>query len=143
MLGPAPRYNPAVQAPGGSAMRTLSISVLGGTGFVGSALVTRLIREGHHVQVLTRNRARHRSLTVLPGLELHEADVHNPSALAEAFRGSDVVINLVGELNERRGARFQRVHTELTRKMIGACRSAGVPRVLQMSSLGAAVNAPR
>jgi NADH dehydrogenase len=123
-------------------MRSLRISVLGGTGFVGSALVTRLIRDGHRVQVLTRNRARHRALTVLPGLELLQTDVHDPSALAEAFRGSDVVINLIGVLNERGRASFQRVHVDLTRKMIQASRSAGVPRVLQMSSLGASASAP-
>lgn len=123
-------------------MRSLSISVLGGTGFVGSALVTRLIRDGHRVEVLTRNRERHRALTVLPGLELVEADVHDPSALAEAFRGADVVINLVGVLNERGGARFARVHTELARKVVVGCRSAAVPRLLQMSALGAADKAP-
>ncbi len=123
-------------------MRSLSISILGGTGFVGSQLVTRLIREGHRVQALTRNRERHRRLLVLPGLELVNANVHDPSVLAEAFRGSDVVINLIGVLNESRSARFQRVHAELARKLIGACRSAGVPRALQMSALGANEKAP-
>ena len=123
-------------------MRTLSICVLGGTGFVGTQLVTRLIRDGYAVRVLTRNRERHRSLLVLPGLELVNANVHDPSVLAEAFRGSDVAINLIGVLNERRDARFARVHAELARKLIGACRSAGVPRLLQMSSLGASESAP-
>jgi uncharacterized protein YbjT (DUF2867 family) len=125
-------------------MRPLAITVLGGTGFVGSCLVTRLIRDGHRVQVLTRNRDRHRALLVLPGLDLVDANVHDPSVLAEAFRGSDVVINLIGILNEGWSGRasFAHVHTELARKLIGACRSAGVGRVLQMSSLGAAAKAP-
>ncbi|HXQ63600.1 MAG TPA: complex I NDUFA9 subunit family protein [Steroidobacteraceae bacterium] len=125
-------------------MRSLSISVLGGTGFVGSHLVSRLVRDGHRVRVLTRNRDRHRALLVLPGLELITADVHNPSVLVEAVRGSDVVINLVGILNERgrSGAGFARAHVELARKVVAACRSGGVGRLLHMSSLRAAEHAP-
>lgn len=123
-------------------MRDLSITVLGGTGFVGSHLASRLIRDGHRLQVLSRNRERHRALLVLPGLNLVDANVHDPSVLAEAFRGSDVVINLIGILNERRGASFARVHVELARKLAGACRSAGVAHLIQMSALGAAEGAP-
>ena len=124
-------------------MRSLSICVLGGTGFVGAHLVSRLVRDGHRVRVLTRNRARHRELLVLPGLELREADVHDQAMLPEALRGHDVVINLIGILNEAGGSgRFRRVHAELARTVVGACKSAGVPRLLQMSSLRADEGAP-
>ncbi len=123
-------------------MRPLSICVLGGTGFVGSHVVSRLVRDGHRVRVLTRHRARHRALLVLPGLELRDADVHDAAMLPDALRGHDVVINLVGILNEGGSARFRRVHAELTRTVVGACKSAGVPRLLQMSALQAAEDAP-
>ena len=124
-------------------MRPLSICVLGGTGFIGSNLVSRLARDGHRVRVLTRNRDRHRELLVLPGLELQDFDVHDGAMLPEALRGQDVVINLIGILNEAgRGAGFRRVHAELARKVVGACRSAGVPRLLHMSSLRADEAAP-
>jgi uncharacterized protein YbjT (DUF2867 family) len=64
--------------------------------------------------------------------------------LSERFRGRDVVINLVGILNERGfgGGGFRRAHTELTRGALQAARSAGVVRFLQMSSLGADPAAP-
>src|SRR5690606_8839744 len=54
------------------------------------------------------------------------------------------VINLVGILNARdyRGKEFYRVHTELTRKVVQACQHAGVTRLLQMSALNAANDAP-
>ncbi len=124
-------------------MRPLSICVLGGTGFVGTHLVSRLVRDGHRVRVLTRNRDRHRALLVLPGLELQNFDVHDGAMLPEALRGHDVVINLIGILNEAGGgARFRRVHAELTRKVVVAAKSAGVPRLLQMSSLRADEAAP-
>jgi NADH dehydrogenase len=123
-------------------MAPLSITILGGTGFVGSRLASRLIREGHGVKVLTRNRDRHRALLVLPGLQLLDADVHDPRVLGEAVRGADAVVNLVGILNERGRATFARVHVELARKLALACRSAGVTRLVQLSSLGAAEQAP-
>ena len=124
-------------------MRPRLVCILGGTGFVGRQLCGRLIRDGHAVKVLTRQRDRHKDLLVLPGLELIAADVHEPNVLVEQFRRAEVVINLVGILNERgRRARFERVHVELAAKVIAACRSAGVPRLLHMSSLGAAADAP-
>jgi uncharacterized protein YbjT (DUF2867 family) len=120
-------------------MKPARICVLGGTGFVGGRLVTRLVSDGHRVKVLTRNREAHRDLLVLPDLDLVNADVHDAGQLAAQFGGFDVVVNLIGILNERgrRGAGFHRVHTELAGKVVGACRSAGVHQLLHMSSLGA------
>jgi NADH dehydrogenase len=120
-------------------MNALSICVLGGTGFVGSRLVTRLVAAGHRVKVLTRNRERHRHLLVLPELNLVNANVHDAGELAVQFKSVQVVINLVGILNESGfgGARFQGVHTDLARKVAATCRSAGVMRLLHMSSLAA------
>jgi len=125
-------------------MRLQSITVLGGTGFLGTRLVARLIKEGHRVTVLSRDRERHKHLLVLPGLTLENCDVYEEAQLSERFRGKDVVINLIGILNERgfSGAGFRRAHTELTRGVLQAARSAGVSRLLQVSALKASVDAP-
>src|SRR5271166_1881254 len=125
-------------------MKLLSICILGGTGFIGTRLVARLIKDGHRVTVLSRDREQHKHLRVLPGLELENCDVYDPAALAERFRGQDVVINLIGILNERGfgGRGFRRAHTELTRGALQSARSAGVARFLQLSSLRAAPDAP-
>ena len=116
-----------------------TITILGGTGFVGSALTTRLATRGDRVRVLTRDPVRGRHLAVLPGVELTRSNVHDPAALSREFVGSDVVINLVGILNERgfSGEGFQQAHAELTRKVVAAAADRGVRRLLQMSSLGA------
>src|SRR5512147_1522849 len=123
-------------------MSARSICVLGGTGFIGRALVARLAADGHAITVLTRDRAGARDLLVLPTVRLARADVHDPAALEREFAGCDVVVNLVGILNERRpgrgnGAEFRRVHTELPMKVVRACRVAGVRRYLHMSGLKA------
>lgn len=125
-------------------MTIRKIVVLGGSGFVGSHLCARLVREGYQIKALSRQTARARHLLVLPTLDLVAANVHDPKTLQREFAGCDAVINLVGTLNERghRGKGFYKVHTELAQKIIKACRQAGVKRLLQMSALGVAENAP-
>jgi NADH dehydrogenase len=125
-------------------VRAQSITVLGGTGFLGTRLVARLIKDGRQVTVLSRDREQHKHLLVLPGLTLENCDVYDEAQLSERFRGKDVVINLVGILNERGfgGSGFRRAHTELTRSVLQALRSAGVSRLVQVSALKAAVDAP-
>jgi uncharacterized protein YbjT (DUF2867 family) len=120
----------------------LNICVLGGTGFVGSELVSQLAAAGHWVRVPTRKLSHGRHLTVLPTVQLVVANVHEPRALGGLLSGIDAVVNLVGVLNERRGARFQEVHVELIARLVEEARLARVPRLLHMSSLGAADRAP-
>jgi uncharacterized protein YbjT (DUF2867 family) len=125
-------------------MKPLSICILGGTGFLGTRLTARLLKDSHRVTVLSRDRELHKHLLVLPGLTLENCDVYDEAQLAERLRGKDVVVNLIGILNERwfGGAGFRRAHTELTRTLLLAARSATVGRLVQVSALGAAVDAP-
>lgn len=120
-------------------MRMQRVCILGGSGFVGRHLVNRLHDEGIHSRVPTRHRERAKQILVVPGLELMQADVHDPETLQRLFRECDAVVNLVGILNEKGfdGSGFRRAHVELTDKVLEACRATGVPRLLHMSALGA------
>src|SRR5258706_13684083 len=105
-------------------MRAQSIVVLGGTGFLGTRLVARLIKDGRRVTVLSRDREQHKHLLVLPGLTLENCDVYAVAQLSEHFRGKDVVINLSGILYERRisGSGFSRAHSELNSGVLQSSR---------------------
>jgi NADH dehydrogenase len=120
-------------------MAARSICVLGGSGFIGTQLCAALAREGWRITVPTRNPARAQHLAVIPSLRLIGADVRDPGQLAILCDRQQVVINLVGILNEkgRDGSGFARVHTDLARKLVDACRSQRVGRLLQMSALNA------
>lgn len=120
-------------------MKTYNICVLGGTGFVGKHLINRLASEGHQIRVLTRHREQHRDLLVLPTVTLISANIHNQNELSKNFAGQDVIINLVGILNEsgHKGQGFQRAHVQLTQKVVQACESNKVTRLLHMSALNA------
>jgi NADH dehydrogenase len=118
-------------------MAAARIVVLGGSGFVGSALAARLAGDGHDVVVPTRSRERSRHLILLPTVDVVETDVLDPAQLAAVVRGADAVVNLVGILNESGRDTFARVHVDLARSTIAACRAGGVPRLLHMSALNA------
>lgn len=134
-------------------MRFANILIVGGSGFIGRHLAAALVERGASVTVPTRRRERSKHLLPLPTLEVVEANVHDHGMLERLVRGRDLVVNLTGILHSRRGRRdergpndygpdFARVHVELPQALVSACRAAGVRRLLHMSALGAAPNAP-
>ncbi len=122
----------------------MNICILGGTGFIGGRIASRLAKAGHRITVLTRHRERHKSLLVIPQVSIVEGDVHNLGVLRAALQGMDAVINLVGILNERghSGAGFRIAHADLAAKIVEACRQTRVSRLLHMSALNADTNGP-
>lgn len=125
-------------------MEINTVAVLGGSGFVGRHVCQALAAAGYRVRVATRGRERAKEqLILLPTVEVAAVDIHDPQALAEFLRGAEAAINLVGVLHDGRGSSsFRAVHIELARKVVDACRKAGIGRLLHMSALGAAADAP-
>jgi uncharacterized protein YbjT (DUF2867 family) len=120
----------------------VNVCVLGGSGFVGTELVIRLVHAGHWVRVPTRSLRNVERLRVLDTAELRVANVHEPRVLSQLFADCAAVINLIGILNPRGRATFEVVHTALAGKVIAAARTAGVRRVLHMSALNADERGP-
>lgn len=124
-------------------MQIHTVCVIGGSGFVGRHLCQQLAAQGYRVCVPTRDRERAKALILLPTVDVVVADVQEPAALAEVVSGCDAVINLVGVLHDARGKRgFAAAHVALARQVVAACRANKVHRLLQMSALGAATDAP-
>lgn len=122
------------------------VLLIGGSGFLGSHVAQLLSQLGHAVTVPTRRRERAKDLLPLPTVDVVEASVHNPADLERLVAGQDAVINLVGILHSRTGKPYGRdfaqAHVELPRKIVAACRKAGVKRLLHVSALKAAKDAP-
>lgn len=121
-------------------MSTRRVTILGGSGFVGSQLTYRLAETFDEVVVLTRRAQRVRTLRTIINVQVKEVNVHDADALAAALAGSSVVINLVGILNEGSNSSessFESAHSELTDKVLNACQVNGINRYLHMSALNA------
>ena len=119
-------------------MKLDNVLVLGGSGFVGRHLVAALAANGIRVTVPSRHRERAKHLLPLPTVDVVETDIMAPGALEALAGGRQAVINLVGILH----GDFERVHAELPRRVVAACRARGVGRLLHMSALGAWPGAP-
>jgi uncharacterized protein YbjT (DUF2867 family) len=124
-------------------MKPKKICIIGGTGFVGSALVNRLSKQKHQIKVFSRHPERNRHLKLLPGVSLSTVDYFAPKVLERHFDGIDVVINLVGILNPKSKDSFNAVHVELSRRIAEAASAVKVKRLLHMSALNAGNQASR
>jgi uncharacterized protein YbjT (DUF2867 family) len=121
------------------------IVVTGGTGFVGQAVCEHLVERsggaGGRIVVPTRRRRAGLAIQSLPTVEVVVADVHDPRALERLLDGCDAVVHLVAILHGS-AADFQRVHVDLPRTLAAACARAGVRRLVHVSALGVAPQAP-
>ncbi|MCC5794584.1 MAG: complex I NDUFA9 subunit family protein [Chromatiales bacterium] len=122
----------------------MQICVLGGSGFVGSRLVARLANAGHAIVVPTRIAARAAHLRLMPTVTTPIADIHDPATLNRLTSGCDVVVNLVGILNEkgRKGDGFHHAHAALAGKLVAALEGSTGIKLVQMSALKAGADGP-
>jgi uncharacterized protein YbjT (DUF2867 family) len=119
-------------------MKSNKVCILGGTGFVGRHLAHRLAGAGIECLIPSRNPERHRGTGYSPNIRISRCNLFDSGQLVNRFNGCDAVINLVGILNESGDkTTFQRMHVELTDRVIEACRASGVSRLLHMSALNA------
>jgi len=112
----------------------MRVLVCGANGFIGRALCEALARAGHRVV---------RGVRSLSG-EADEITIDftrdtSMEAWLPRLESMDAVINAVGALA---GPQLARVHREAPIALFAACARQGVRRVIQISALGAAADAP-
>jgi NADH dehydrogenase len=121
------------------------VAVLGGTGFVGHAVCEHLVERsggaGGRIVVPTRRLRHGLALQSLPTVQLVQANVHDDRDLARVLAGCEAVVHLVAILHGSE-AEFERVHVQLPQRVAAACKAAGVRRVVHVSALGVAPDAP-
>ncbi len=118
---------------------SISVLVLGGSGFVGRALCEQLTRHfggAARITVPTRRLPHAQAVQSLPGVTVVQADVFND--LPRLVPGHDAVVNLVAIL-QGSAAAFEHVHVELPRRIAAA---AGARHVVHVSALGVGEQAP-
>jgi dihydroflavonol-4-reductase len=115
------------------------LMVTGATGFLGSALVGLLVREGHQVRAVVRDPARAAGL--LPAAaDVVVADLADAAGLERAARGCSGVLHLAGSVGHS-VEETRRANVEGTRAVLAAAVAAGVPRFVYTSSSAAVIDA--
>ena len=98
-----------------------SVALTGGTGFIGSSVLSQLLAAGHSVRVLARNSAK---ITVESDhLHIISGDLHNQSALAELIDGADTIVHCAGRVRGRNLTQFNTDNIIATQALLNSCNS--------------------
>jgi NADH dehydrogenase len=124
-------------------MKYKTIGILGGSGFVGQQLTALLANKSCQVRILCRQPLNYPELSLIENVTVIKGNCFDMPVLEAFCQEVDVIINLVGILNEKRdnGQGFDRAHVELAHRIVQACEKTGLSRVLQMSALNASKDA--
>ncbi|MDR1302067.1 MAG: NAD-dependent epimerase/dehydratase family protein [Treponema sp.] len=109
----------------------MHITIIGGSGFVGTRLTTRLIAAGHAVIIADKNDSKK-----YPQLRLY-ADVREPETLEKALAGSDAVINLAAEHRDDVTPKslYDDVNVTGAENVCNACKKLGIKNIIFTSSV--------
>lgn len=112
------------------------VFVTGASGFVGGHLVRSLVAAGHRVRCLARSE-KARSVLQPLGVEIIDGDITDRESLSGVVDAGAFVVHLVGIIEERGGATFQKVHVDGTANLLAEAAQAKAGHVLFQSALGA------
>ena len=112
------------------------VLVTGGTGFLGSWVVRRLIQDGHAVRVLVRPTS---DLSELAGLsfEVASGDVTEPESLKSAVQSIETVFHLAGVIAYKNADReiMEKVNVGGTANVLKVLEKSSVSRLVYLSSV--------
>jgi len=116
----------------------MNILLTGATGFIGSAVLHELLRQGHQVTACCRHPERllidHPNLT---RLKLDFAQAGMIDSWLPHLRAIDAIVNCVGIIAENNNQSFAQLHSQAPIALFQAGACAGVKKIVQVSALGA------
>ena len=122
-----------------------TVTVVGGSGFIGRYIVHDLAQRGWRVRVAVRNTDRALFLRPMGGVGQIVpifCNIRDDASVAASVAGSDMVINLVGLLYERGRQTFAAAHSEGAPRVARLAKEAGVGRMIHVSAVGALRTSP-
>lgn len=119
------------------------IVVTGGSGYVGRAVCETLSRRwpGARIVVPTRHPMHARHVMTLPNVDVLTLQLSDARVLPGLLQDTDALVHLVAILHGDEHS-FGQVHVQLTRQLAQAAAAASVKRVVHVSALGVAIDAP-
>ena len=118
-------------------MATDTITVFGGTGFLGRHIVKTLLAAGKAVRVACRNPNRlAEALRAADGVYPIEADIRDGASVDRALEGAAAAVNAVGLYVERGRETFRTVHVEGAHGLAVMAARRGVGRLVHISGIG-------
>src|SRR4029077_11395304 len=112
--------------------------VTGGTGFIGSHVVRRLLAEQGAVRCLARPGSNRANLSELD-VEIIEGDLNDPASLRRALSGCTLLFHVAADYRiwARHPEELERTNVQGTRHILQAAKEAKLDRVVFTSSVAA------
>ena len=116
----------------------MRVFVTGGAGFIGEAVVRRLVARGDQVVAVVRDRDRAERLAEL-GVDLRTGDLTRTAAVLDGMRGCDAAIHLAGSYRvgiptDERPAMHD-ANVGATHRVLDAAATAGLDRLVAVSTV--------
>lgn len=118
------------------------ITVFGGTGFLGQAIVRELVDAGQRVRIAARHPAMPLHTEGSEAIELVGADIRDSRSIKAAIAGADSVVNAVSLYVEQPDASFASIHVEGAARLASLAHQAGIDRLVHISGIGARNDSP-
>ena len=122
-------------------MKAKNCLIFGGSGQIGRNLIRKLTKNNYRVTVVTRNI--HQKSYIIKTqanagyIDIVESDIYNEKILRKLFKKSDVCINLVGILFEKkRGNTFKNIHTVFPSLLAKLSKEYNLKHFVHLSALG-------
>jgi nucleoside-diphosphate-sugar epimerase len=114
----------------------MNVFVTGGTGFIGSRIVPRLVERGYRVICLVRDPTKATQLRAL-GVTLAAGDVTDRESMRQPMQGADIVLHNAAwyQIGIRDKERMWRINLNGTENTLGLAAELGVPRIAYVSTL--------
>jgi uncharacterized protein YbjT (DUF2867 family) len=124
------------------------ILVAGGSGFIGAAVVRKLVSQGEEVVVMTAHPERSRARIEGMGARVVPGDVLDPQSLDRAVEGAEAVVQALTfptfpAEKPRKRYTFEEFDHLGTARLVTAATRAGAGRYVYSSGVGAAPDSPK
>ncbi len=113
--------------------------IAGGTGFIGSHLVAALSKGEYACRCLVRTEER-AAVCKRAGFEATIGDITDRESLRGKLDNCDIVVHLVGIIEEKGDMTFENVHVEGTRNLIEEAKRANIKHIFYQSALGTSID---
>ena len=117
-----------------------TVSIFGGTGFIGTELIANLAKKNFNINIFTRRLSKADKFKELPRVKIIE--INDPADISELLKKTDVVINLVGILHEKKSLSFYSVHKNWVNKIAIAVKKNNISRFIHLGAIQSTKCAP-
>ena len=122
-------------------MKPKNCLIFGATGQVGSFLVRKLTKNGYKVTIVTRNIHQKGLFIKTSGnqgwIDIVEANIFDEKKIRKLFENTDICINLIGILFEKRkGNTFRNIHSLFPSILAKLSKEYGLKNFVHISALG-------